>query len=99
MNTHILLYQLRERLRMVKERIMERSTMAHETCNNSTPGNNLYCALATGALLALRSEAAFLAGLIADIEDEEVAPEDSTRYSVIADLPERHEQEGQPANL
>lgn len=78
---------------------MERATLAHETCNNSTPGNNLYCALATGALLALRSEAAFLAGLIADIEDEEVAPEDDSRYSVTADLPERHEQEGRPATL
>jgi len=96
MNTHILLYQLRERLRLVNERTMERATLAHETCNNIAAGNNLLCVLATGALLELRSEAAFLAGLIADIEDEGVAPEDDSRYSVTADLPERHEAEGRP---
>ena len=60
MNTHILLYQLRERLRLVNERTMERATLAHETCNNIAAGNNLLCVLATGALLELRSEPAML---------------------------------------
>lgn len=99
MHTHFLLYQLRERLRLVNERTAERKEEVRVNCNSGARGNGLLCALASGALLELRSEAAFLAGLIADIEDEEVTPEDDPRYSVIADLPERHEQEGRPTNL
>lgn len=71
-NELILLYQLRERLRLVNERIMERKEAARENCNGNTRGNDLLCALASGALIELRSEALFLAGIIADIEGEVV---------------------------
>lgn len=72
-NELILLYQLRERLRMVNERIMERKETVRENCNGGNArGNYLLCALASGALIELHSEALFLAGLIAAIEGEEV---------------------------
>jgi len=95
MHTHFLLYQLRERLRLVNERTVERKEEVRANCNSGALGTGLLCALASGALIELRSEALFLAGLIADIEGEGgVTPEDDPRYSVIADLVERHDNEG-----
>lgn len=70
MNTHILLYQLRHRFRLIDERIMEREEVERETCNSDAAGDDLRCVLATGALMELRSESGFLAGLIARIEQE-----------------------------
>lgn len=59
----LLLYQLRERLRLVQARIMEREEQERSTCNSDALGDDLRCVLATGALTELRSEAAFLASL------------------------------------
>ncbi len=60
-----LIAQLRERLRMVNKRINERTQQEL---------NPRYELLAGGALMELRSEAGFLASLIADIEREGVKP-------------------------
>lgn len=65
MTAHVLLYQLRERLRLVNERI-ESNTLVNPLRNNY-----LYAA---GQLMELRSEAAFLTGLIADLEQEGIQP-------------------------
>lgn len=66
MNTHVLLYQLLDRLRLVNERIAERTEQQERG-----PGYDLH---AGGALTELHSEAAFLAGLIAALEREGVQP-------------------------
>lgn len=66
MNTHVLLYQLRERLRWVNECITQRKQQRER--------GDLYMHHADGALTELHSEATFLSGLIADLEREGVTP-------------------------
>lgn len=66
MTTHELLFQLRGRLRLVNERIVERTEQ-----QGRGPGYDLH---AGGALTELHSERLFLAGLIADLEREGVQP-------------------------
>jgi len=65
MTTDILLYQLRGRLASVRRRIVEATAVQ--------PSDTGYL-YAAGCLIELRSEAAFLIDLIADIEREEVTP-------------------------
>lgn len=67
-----LIAQLRARLRLIDERIEEREEVERATCNSDAAGDDLRCVLASGALMELRSERLFLAGLIADIEREGV---------------------------
>lgn len=54
-----LIAQLRGRLRTINERIIEREEVERATCNSDAAGDDLRCVLATGALMELRSEAAF----------------------------------------
>lgn len=62
MITHVLLYQLRDRLRVVEERIV---TAAAEQPDRA--GRYLF---AGGQLMELRSERVFLLSLIAQLEKE-----------------------------
>lgn len=63
MNTHVLLFQLRERLRLVERRLED---VAHV---QPSSGRYLY---AGGQQIELRSEQTFLTDLIADLEREGV---------------------------
>lgn len=67
MTQDILLHQLRERLRLIQQRIAERE-------QESALRIGIQSLVAAGALTELRSEAAFLSDLIGQIEREGVTP-------------------------
>lgn len=61
-STFVLLYQLRNRLRMINERIAERQKQSEYSYEHRV--------FTDGAITELQDEALFLAGMIADIEAE-----------------------------